>query len=103
MFCRGRSAGRKVENRSQLALLDLNLPKISGLEVLRCSKSEARTRTIPVIVLTVSQRDRDIGERHRLGAETCILKPVDFANFSKAAMQLRLRWALLKPALATQL
>jgi len=61
LFCRGRYAGRKVENRSQLVLLDLNLPKISGLEVLRCIKSEARTRTIPVIVLTVSQRDRDIG------------------------------------------
>jgi len=83
-------------------LLDLHLPKISGLEVLRRIKSDARTRTIPVIVLTISRRNRDIGESHRLGAETYIIKPVDFVNLSKATPQLSLRWALLEPALATQ-
>ena len=91
-----------MENRPQLVLLDLNLPKISGLEVLRRIKSDGRTRTIPVIVLTISQRDREIRECHRLGAETCIIKPVDFVNFSKVTPQLTLRWALLEPDLATQ-
>src|SRR5438094_2658470 len=65
LFCRGRYAERKMENRPQLVLLDLNLPKISGLEVLRRIKSDGRTRTIPVIVLTISQRDREIRECHR--------------------------------------
>jgi len=103
LFCRGRYAARKMENRPQLVLLDLNLPKVGGLEVLRRIKSDGRTRTIPVIVLTVSQRDRDIAECRRLGAETYIVKPVDFVNFSRVTPQLSLRWALLEPASATQL
>jgi two-component system response regulator len=85
-----------------LVLLDLHLPKISGLDVLRRIKSDARTRTIPVIVLTISHRNRDIRECQRLGAENYISKPVDFANFSKVTPQLTLRWALLEPALAPQ-
>ena len=84
-------------------LLNLNLPKISGLEVLRRIKGDARTRTIPVIVLTSAQRDRDIGECQRLGAEIYIIKPVDFVSFSKVTPQLSLRWGLLEPAVATQL
>jgi len=103
LFCRGRYANRKKENRPQLVLLDLNLPKVSGLEVLRRIKSDRRTRTIPVIVLTMSRRDRDIGECRRLGAESYIVKPVDFFNFSTVTPQLSLRWALLEPARAAQL
>jgi len=103
LFCRGRYANRKMENRPQLVLLDLNLPKVGGLEVLRRIKSDGSTRTIPVIVLTVSQRDRDIVECRRLGAETYIVKPVDFVNFSEVTPQLSLRWGLLEPAVATQL
>jgi len=103
LFCRERYANRKMENRPQLVLLDLNLPKVGGLEVLRRIKSDGRTRTIPVIVLTISQRDRDIAECRRLGAETYIVKPVDFVNFSKVTPQLSLRWGLLEPAAATQL
>ena len=100
LFCSGRYAIRKMEHRPQVVLLDLNLPGLSGLEVLRRIKSDARTRTIQVIVLTASQRDRDIGECHRLGAATYIVKPVDFENFSKVTPQLSLHWALLEPALA---
>jgi CheY-like chemotaxis protein/DNA-binding XRE family transcriptional regulator len=100
LFCRGQHANRKMENRPQIVLLDLNLPKINGLEVLRRIKSDERTRTIPVIVLTMSRRDRDISECHRLGAETYIVKPVDFNSFSKVTPQLSLRWALLEPAVA---
>jgi CheY-like chemotaxis protein len=103
LFCRGRYANRRMENPPQVVLLDLNLPKVSGLEVLRRIKGDERTRTIPVIVLTMSKRDRDIGECHRLGVETYIVKPVDFVSFSKVTPQLSLRWALLDPAIATQL
>ena len=74
LFCCGRYANRKMENRPQVVLLDLNLPKVSGLEVLRRIKGDARTRTIPFIVLTISRRDRDMGECHRLGAEIYIVK-----------------------------
>jgi two-component system, response regulator len=101
LFCRGRYANCKMENRPRLMLLDLNLPKVSGLEVLRRIRSDGRTRTIPVIVITVSQRDRDIAECRRLGAETYIVKPVDFIKFSKVTPQLSLRWGLLEPVPAT--
>jgi len=99
LFCRGRYADRKMENGPRLVLLDLNLPKVSGLEVLRRVKSDERTRTIPVIVLTMSKRDRDMVECHRLGVEGYIVKPVNFVNFSKVTTQLSLCWALLEPAL----
>ena len=102
LFCRGRYAERNMELRPQLVLLDLHLLKISGLEVLRRITRDTRTRTIPVIVLTVSQRDRDIRECQRLGAETYIIKPVNFVNFSKVTPQLTLRWALLEPSLAAR-
>jgi len=97
LFCLGRYAERKIEDRPQVVLLDLNLPRIKGLEVLRRIKSDERTRMIPVIILTVSQRDRDIRECRRLGAETYIVKPVNFHSFSQATPQLCLRWALLEP------
>lgn len=97
LFCTGSFAHRKMEDRPQLVLLDLNLPKISGLEVLRRIKADRRTREIPVIVLTVSQKDRDIAECRRLGAATYIVKPVDFVTLGQATPQLNLNWTLLKP------
>lgn len=103
LLCRGRYANRKKENRPQVVLLDLNLPKISGMEVLRRIKNDERTKTIPVIVLTRSRRDHDMVECRRLGVEGYIVKPVDFANFSMVTPQLMLRWALLAPALSPQL
>ncbi len=78
-------------------LLDLNLPKISGLDLLRQLKTDKRTEKIPVIVLTVSQHDRDITECRRLGVETYLVKPVDFRDFSEVAPHLQLEWALVKP------
>ena len=98
LFCRGVYAHRKQGDRPQMILLDLGLPKIDGLEVLRQIKGDPRTRTIPVIVLTVSSRDRDIAASQRLGAEAYIVKPVDFQNFSGVTPQLSLQWALLKRA-----
>ena len=79
-------------------LLDLKLPKISGLEVLRHIKADEKTRPIPVVVLTASQSDRDITESRQLGAATYIVKPVDFHRLSQVTPQLSLNWALLKPA-----
>jgi CheY-like chemotaxis protein/DNA-binding XRE family transcriptional regulator len=98
LFCKGEYAHRKRQERPHMILLDLGLPKIDGLEVLRQIKADPRTRTIPVVVLTVSGRDRDIAASQRLGAEAYIVKPVDFQNLSGVTPQLSLQWALLKRA-----
>lgn len=98
LFCKGAFAHRRRNDRPQIILLDLGLPKIDGLEVLRQIKNDPRTRTIPVIVLTASNRDRDIVGSQRLGAEAYIVKPVDFQNLSGVTPQLSLQWALVKRA-----
>jgi CheY-like chemotaxis protein/DNA-binding XRE family transcriptional regulator len=98
LFCKGAHAHRKHNNRPQIILLDLGLPKVDGLEVLRQIKADPRTHTIPVVVLTASSRDRDIAASQRLGAEAYIVKPVDFQNLSGVTPQLSLQWALLKRA-----
>jgi CheY-like chemotaxis protein/DNA-binding Xre family transcriptional regulator len=97
LFGDNTNIARRISRRPRLILLDLNLPRIGGLEVLRRVKSDERTRTIPVIVLTTSQKDRDIAESRRLGAETYIVKPVDFQRFSQVTPQLSLHWALVRP------
>ena len=79
-----------------LVLLDLHLPQIGGLEVLRRIKSDERTRSIPVVVLTVSRRGEDFREARQLGADAYITKPVEFENFSQVAPRLSFRWALLE-------
>src|ERR1041385_9265057 len=91
----GSHARRRMNLRPGLILLDLNLPKVSGLEVLRRIKRDARTRTIPVIILTASQKARDRAECQRWAAETYLIKPVGFQNFSRATPKLSLQWALL--------
>jgi CheY-like chemotaxis protein/DNA-binding XRE family transcriptional regulator len=98
LFCRGEFANRKRGHRPQIILLDLGLPKVDGLEVLRQIKADSRTRSIPVIVLTVPNRDRDVAASQRLGADAYIVKPVDFRNLSGVTPQLSLQWALLKRA-----
>jgi CheY-like chemotaxis protein/DNA-binding XRE family transcriptional regulator len=96
LFGKGEYANRKRAERPQLILLDL--PKIDGLDVLRQIKGDSRTRTIPVIVLTVSNRDRDLIASQRVAADGYIVKPVDFQNLSGVTPQLSLQWALLKRA-----
>jgi len=96
VFCKNRYASRKIENLPHVILLDLNLPKISGIEVLRRIKADERTRNVHVVVLTVSQRDGDIAQCRKLGAETYIVKPVNFNSLSEVTAQLNLYWALLK-------
>lgn len=97
VFCKGAYAKRVKTERPQVVLLDLQLPKIHGLEVLRRIKADEFTRKIPVVVLTVSQRDDHIHEALRLGAQSYIVKPVDFQNFSQSTSKLSFRWALLNP------
>lgn len=101
MFCRGDHVKRKPEVRPQIILLDLNLPKVSGLEVLRQIKADRRTSQIPVVVLTISQMFNDFEECQRLGAETYIVKPLNFQRLSQITPRLNLDWALIKPVAAS--
>ena len=99
LLCRGPWAARPAEQGPHVVLLDLGLPKINGLEVLRRLKAEPRTRQLPVVVLTASRRDQHMLEALRLGAQAYIVKPLDFQNFSQIVPQLSFRWALLEPVL----
>jgi CheY-like chemotaxis protein len=78
-----------------VVLLDLKLPRVDGLEVLRPIKADPRTQMIPVVVLTASREERDVVDSYRLGVNSYIVKPVDFGQFSEAIRQLGLYWALL--------
>ncbi len=88
-------AGDTLHPLPQLVLLDLKLPKIDGLEVLRRIRSDERTRILPVVVLTTSTEDRDRLEGYRLGANSYVRKPVDFVQFAEAVGQLGLYWLVL--------
>jgi len=101
LFCEGAYSVRRHLQRPQLILLDLVLPKIDGLEVLRRLKADFHTASIPVVVLTSSERDRDLQVSRRLGAQAYLVKPVGLPNLTRVTPQLSLRWALLKPAAAT--
>lgn len=102
LFCRGEYRNRIAEIPPQAVLLDLYLPKIDGMEVLRRIKAEERTRHIKVVVLTSSNRDDHVREAMRLGAAGYLVKPVDFRNFSQVTPKLDFWWTLLKPNLAAQ-
>ncbi len=95
LHAKGQFAARNVADVPQVVLLDLNLPKVGGHDVLRAIRSDARTRLIPVVVLTSSKQDRDLIEGYNLGANSYVVKPVDFPQFSAAVAQLGLYWLLL--------
>ncbi|MCZ7542862.1 MAG: response regulator [Anaerolineae bacterium] len=95
LFATGAYAGRNVENGPRVILLDLKLPKVDGLEVLRRVKADPRTRRIPVVMLTSSREERDIVESYSLGVNSYITKPVDFDQFTEAVRQVGLYWLLL--------
>ena len=95
LFGTGPYAGRKIENGPRVVLLDLKLPKVDGIEVLRRLKADPRTRKIPVVVLTSSREDRDVAMSYELGVNSYIVKPVGFDNFAAAVEQLGLYWVLM--------
>jgi len=95
IFATGAYAQRSVVNGPKVILLDLRLPKVDGMEVLRRVKSDERTRTIPVVVLTSSKEDRDVAESYQLGVNSYISKPVEFDAFAKTVAELGLYWLLV--------
>ena len=95
IFNTGAYAHRPRDQHPKVILLDLKLPKVDGLEVLQRLKSDARTRMIPVVVLTSSREERDIVESYKLGVNSYIVKPVDFEQFTAAVRNLGLYWLLL--------
>ena len=95
LFGTGVYAGRNVKDMPQVVLLDLKLPKIDGLEVLRRILADERTRVLPVVILTSSKEQQDVINGYRLGCNSYVRKPVDFVEFVEAARQLGLYWLLL--------
>ncbi len=95
IFCQGQYTHRQITDQPKVILLDLKLPKVSGLEVLRQLKSDPRTQMIPIVVLTSSAEDSDVLESYKLGVNSYIVKPVDFEQFNKAVEQLGFYWLLI--------
>ena len=95
LFCEGPHAERKMENGPKVIFLDLKLPKVDGLEVLQRVKSDPRTQSIPVVVLTSSKEQNDVVESYHLGVNSYMVKPVNFEQFSEAVQKLGMYWLLL--------
>ena len=95
LFCRGQFSGRAPDQVPKLILLDLNLPKVDGLQVLRTLKSDPSTRSIPVVIMTSSKEERDMVESYNLGANSYIQKPVDFAQFKETVKTVGFYWLLI--------
>ena len=95
IFARGQFTGRQINHPPKVVLLDLKLPKVDGLEVLRQIKEDPRTKFIPVVMLTSSQLEQDIVRSYELGVNSFITKPVNFQRFSEAIVQIGLYWAVL--------
>ena len=95
IFGTGAYEGRNILNKPRMILLDLKMPKVNGIEVLERLKSDPRTKTIPVVVLTSSREDPDIRRCYELGVNSYIVKPVEFENFTAAIKNLGMYWLLL--------
>lgn len=95
IFATGKFSGRKVEDKPKVILLDLKMPKVNGIEVLKAIKSDERTRSIPIIIMTSSKENSDIAECYKLGVNSYVVKPVNFENFSKAAAEVGYYWLLI--------
>ncbi|MGE0884310.1 MAG: response regulator [Blastocatellales bacterium] len=95
IFATGAYSQRRIESCPKVILLDLKLPKVDGLEVLRRIKSDERTKVIPVVVVTTSEQEQDIVESYKLGVNSYIVKPVSFDKFVQAVSELGFYWMLL--------
>jgi CheY-like chemotaxis protein len=98
LFCRGTFSGRSFDNPPKVVLLDLKLPKVDGLEVLRVVKSDPRTKTVPVVVMTSSRQQRDVVESYQLGVNSYIQKPIHFDEFQDVIRQLGYYWLAVNQA-----
>jgi len=95
IYCTGQYADRDCKNRPKVILLDLKLPKVNGLEVLRRVKADPKTKNLPVVMLTSSKEETDLVESYRLGVNSYIVKPVDFKQFTESIRDLGMYWLLL--------
>ena len=95
LFCQGEYADRDAARQPKVILLDLKLPKVEGLEVLRRIRTDPALRALPVVVVTASRKEQDIVEAYNLGVNSYIVKPIDFDQFVETARQLGLYWLLL--------
>src|ERR1700686_58891 len=95
IFCRGAFAHRSFDHPTKLVLLDLKLPKVDGMEVLKQIKSDPRTKTIPVVIMTSSKEERDLPAGYNLGANSYIQKPVDFDQFRATVKSVGLYWLVI--------
>ena len=98
LFCRGPHKDRTFSNPPKLVLLDLKLPKIGGLEVLRAMRADERTKKIPIVILTSSKQQEDLLTGYNLGVNAYVQKPVDFKQFSEAIRQVGMFWMLINQA-----
>ena len=95
LFCRGAYANRSFADPPRVVLLDIKMPRVDGLDVLRAIKSDARTRSIPVVVMTASRVEQDLVQSYQLGVNSYIQKPVDFDRFRDVVRQLGLYWLIV--------
>jgi two-component system response regulator len=98
LFCRGAHAERSIDHPPKLVLLDLKMPKVDGMQVLKEVKSDPRTRSIPVVIMTSSKEERDLIAGYQLGVNSFIQKPVDFEQFRETVKTLGLYWMLVNQA-----
>jgi two-component system response regulator len=95
LYAAGKFSERDIRNMPAVVLLDLKLPKVDGLDVLKRMREDVRTKLLPVVILTSSKEEQDVVESYRLGANSYIRKPVDFNKFVEAVLQLELYWMVL--------
>jgi CheY-like chemotaxis protein len=99
IFCEGRYVNRDINQKPKIILLDLKLPKVGGIEILKRLKADLNTKTIPVVVLTSSREESDLVMSYSLGVNSYVVKPLNFDNFSEAVSSLGLYWLFVNESL----